>query len=75
MCVCVCAREHIRALKCVGEKERERKMEREKYKETERQKQRNTEKDREREQVDFGMLFTDAICGGRILGNQFSLID
>ena len=50
-------------------------MEREKYKETERQKQRNTEKDRERKQVDFGMLFTDAICGGRILGNQFSLID
>ena len=46
-------------------------MEREKYKETERQKQRNTEKDREREQVDFGMLFTDTICGGRILGNQF----
>lgn len=42
---------------------------------TERQKQRNTEKDREIKQVDFGMLFTDAICGGRILGNQFSLID
>ena len=63
MCVCVYA--HVCVLECVGEKDGEREIQRE------RQKHRNTERDREREQVDFGMLFTDAICGGRILGNQF----
>ena len=52
----------------MGEKEKEKDI----YSEIQRDRKTEREKqEREREQVDSGMLFTDAICGGRILGNLF----
>lgn len=51
----------------------ERKTERERNTK-ERDENRESRRDKRREQVDFGMLFTDTICGGRILGKSVFLI-